>query len=342
MGLSPMVLLRLKYVVSDIDRHGNVRHYFRRRPEPKVRLEGQPGSKAFMAAYQACLDGKRPPAPRKTRTADAGTFAALCNAYLTCGDFKGLDASTQAWQRRALLEICDAHGEKRVAMLHPRHVRKLRDAKRDTPAAANTMLKALKAMFAWAIENDEAERDPTYGVKRVRYVTKGHHSWTLAEVEAYEARHPIGTTARLALALLLYTAGRREDVVRLGPQHLRAGRLQYIQAKNEHRAPVEMDIPVHADLAEAIAAMPVAGQRSFLVTEYGQPFSSNGFGNRFKAWCEAAGLPHCSAHGCRKATAARLAERKATPHQIMAITGHKTLEEVGRYTRAAGRAEPRR
>ncbi|WP_256470148.1 tyrosine-type recombinase/integrase [Bradyrhizobium sp. 157] len=48
-------------------------------------------------------------------------------------------------------------------------------------------------------------------------------------------------------------------------------------------------------------------------------------------------MPHCSAHDLRKAAPARLAERGATAHEIMAITGHQSLEEVERYTRAAQR-----
>src|SRR5262249_25173029 len=99
-----------------------------------------------------------------------------------------------------------------------------------------------------------------------------------------------------------------------------------------------MDIPLHLDLAEAIAATP-SGHLTFLVTEFGKPFTAKGFGNAFKDWCRQANLPHCSAHGLRKATAARLAERGATPHEIMAITGHRTLEEVERYTQAARRAQ---
>jgi len=46
-----MVTLRLRFVVSDRDRHGNVRYYFRRKGEKKVRLPGVPGSKEFMDAY---------------------------------------------------------------------------------------------------------------------------------------------------------------------------------------------------------------------------------------------------------------------------------------------------
>ena len=33
--------------------------------------------------------------------------------------------------------------------------------------------------------------------------------------------------------------------------------------------------------------------------------------------------------------AARLAESQATAHEVMSITGHRTLEEVENYTRAA-------
>jgi integrase/recombinase XerD len=143
--------------------------------------------------------------------------------------------------------------------------------------------------------------------------------------------------ARLAMALMLYTACRREDAVRLGPQHIKNGRLKYRQAKNEHRAnPVDIDIPVHPDLAEILNAEK-SGHMTFLITEYGKPFSANGFGNKFRVWCNQAGLRHCSAHGLRKATATRLAERGATPHEIMSITGHKSLEEVERYTREAQR-----
>jgi hypothetical protein len=40
-------------------------------------------------------------------------------------------------------------------------------------------------------------------------------------------------------------------------------------------------------------------------------------------------------HGLRKAAARRLAEAGATPHQIAAVTGHKTLSEIERYTREA-------
>jgi integrase/recombinase XerD len=108
--------------------------------------------------------------------------------------------------------------------------------------------------------------------------------------------------------------------------------VQFRQAKNEHRNPIDIDIPLHPNLAATIAATP-SRHLTFLVTEFGRPFTPAGFGQWFRDQCDP-NLHHCSAHGLRKATAAALAEAGATTHEIMAVTGHQSLEEVERYTRA--------
>ena len=100
-----------------------------------------------------------------------------------------------------------------------------------------------------------------------------------------------------------------------------------------------MHIPLHRNLRETIDALP-RDNLSFLETAYGRPFTPAGFTNWFREMVKEAKLPDgLSAHGLRKATCRRLAEAGCTPHQIMAISGHKTLSEVTRYTVAAGRKE---
>jgi integrase/recombinase XerD len=79
-------------------------------------------------------------------------------------------------------------------------------------------------------------------------MSSGHHTWTLEEIEQFNRRHPIGTQARLALDILRYTPGRREDAPRLGRQHTRDGRVRFRQAKNEDRNPIDIDIPLHPEL----------------------------------------------------------------------------------------------
>jgi integrase/recombinase XerD len=243
-----------------------------------------------------------------------GSFRALCVKYYPSPEFRGLDTSTRSWRRRALELVCQTKGTLPIDQMESRHVRRLRDELAEKSGAANQRLKAIKALFSWATEAEEAPSNPARDVKLIKYKTKGHHSWTIEEVERFERHFPLGTKARLAMALMLYTAGRREDAVRLGPQHVRDGRIRFTQAKNEDRSPVEMDMPLHPDLAAAIAAGPI-GTETFLVTEYGEPHSANGFGNWFREMCIAAKVPG-RAHCLRKAIAARLAESQATSHEL--------------------------
>ena len=56
--------------------------------------------------------------------------------------------------------------------------------------------------------------NPALGVKRYRSHSDGLHSWTENEIARFQATHPVGSRAALALALLLYTGQRRGDVVR--------------------------------------------------------------------------------------------------------------------------------
>jgi site-specific recombinase XerD len=290
-----------------------------------------------MEEYQAAIATAAEAPLRQADEAKKGSFRYLCIRYYSSAAYRALDGSTRNWQRRALDEIAQGHGAKQVVTMQAWHVRRLRDAKAATPAAANQLLKALRALFSWANEADETTVNPMIGVKKLKYRSSGHHTWTDDEIQKFYDRHPLGSQARLALDLLRYTTGRREDGPRLGRQHMRDGRVRFRQAKNEHRNPIDIDIPLHPALAESIAAAKVSTNMTFLLTEFGKPFTANGFGNKFKDWCRQADLPHCSAHGVRKATSTALADAGATSHEIMAITGHQTLEEVERYTKASNR-----
>ena len=94
-------------------------------------------------------------------------------------------------------------------------------------------------------------------------------------------------------------------------------------------------IPAHTDLLGIIDATP-SGNMAFLVTAFGQPFTAAGFGAWFRKRCNEAGLSKdCSFHGLRKAACRRLAEAGCSANEIAAISGHASLREVERYTKAA-------
>jgi integrase len=212
----------------------------------------------------------------------------------------------------------------------------IRDIKADLPEAANGRIKAIRAVFNWATlpEVGLSQTNPARDVQnRKSNNPDGHHTWTLEEVERFEQRHPIGTKAHLALALLLYTGQRRSDIVLMGKQHEKNGWLCFTQQKNRNSKPVYLEIPIRPELRRVIDASPT-GDIVYLVTEFGKAFTFNGFGNWFRDRCVEAKVPG-RAHGLRKAAATRLADAGASAHEIMAITGHRTMKEVDRYTRAA-------
>ena len=182
----------------------------------------------------------------------------------------------------------------------------------------------------FAVEGGWREDDPTQGVRPIRARTDGFTTWTEDDIAKFEKRWKKGTRERLALALLLYTGQRRGDVIRMGWQHVRDDTIRVTPSKTG----ATLVIPLHPELRSVIAEMP-RDHLTFLTTRYDRPFSAAGFGNAFRDWCDTAGLPERSAHGLRKAAARRLAEAGCSALQIGAITGHATLKEVSRYTRAA-------
>lgn len=327
---------RLKYLVEDTDRHGNVRLYVRKRGKQKIRLKQRLGTHEFLEEYWDAVKGRSTSTDERAKITppDKGTLRWLCAQYYVSADYRGLTDRTRYVRRRILDGLCAKDGDKPYALLEPRHVRKRRDERADKPEAANALIKALRQVFNFAVEYELAQRNPAKDVSYLKSGSEGFHSWTMDEVRKFEKQHPVGGKARLALALLLYTGQRRSDVVRLGPQHVRDGWITITQAKNKSRKPVTLSIPVLPELEDVLDRTPI-GNLAFIVTEFGLPFTPNGFGNWFRKRCDEAGLPHCTAHGLRKAGAAIAAENGATERQLMAIFGWSTMKEAARYTKAA-------
>jgi len=313
-----------------------------------VALPSTPGTPEFQAAYDAAHAINDMGGPM-TQPADArprpGTWRWLCTEYFNSSDFTDLDPSTQRVRRLVLESICREpwiKGSSRlfadapIKAMTAQALMVLRDRKAGLPEAARSRLKAISRVFDWAIEAriPGVERNPAHDVRYPKVKAGGYHSWTLGEVAQYEARHPVGTKARLALALLLFTGQRRSDVVLFGHQHVQHSQLTFTQQKNKGRRPVTLTLPVLPILQQVIDASPT-GPSTFLVTEFGKPFARAGFGNKFRQWCDEAGLPHCTAHGLRKAGAVIAAENRATAHQLKAIFGWTTLKQPELYTRAA-------
>jgi integrase len=334
-----MTPIKLKYIHSFVDRHGKRRNYFRRRGHKQIALPSIQTSPEFLEAYLAALSGKT--APKReigVGRSKAGAVDAVVTSYLASETFGNLALETQRTRRNILNKFRREHPDKQIAALAPKHIKEMLKNK-STPTVARGFLKAVRALMAYCIEEEEIiEDDPTAGIKAPRIESDGFYSWNEDDIAAFEKQHPIGTRARKAFALLIYTLQRRSDIVRLGPQHIRNGGFQLRQQKTG----TLLSIPVHPELKRILEVTPNE-HLTFLTTRAGKPFSPAGFTNWFHKMCEeavkGAGLTKgASAHGLRKAGCRRLAEAGCSEKQIAALSGHLTLAEVQRYTKAADQA----
>jgi integrase len=321
-----MTKLHLKYVQS----FGGY-HYFRRRGSPRIPLPGIVGSAEFMAAYQAAL-ATAPIAIGASKRSKPGSVSAAISEYYGSQAFRSLTGGTPASRRAILEKFRDKHGHLPLASLPKEFVIALIDTM--TPHEAKNWLTTFKHVVQWAVKRKLMRNDPTLGVQVRRPKTDGFHCWSEAEIARFESHWEIGSKPRLALALGLYTAQRRADCVRIGRQMIRDGVLTLRQAKTG----VTLAIPVHPELRHIIDATS-HGHLTLLVTERGKSHGANAFSEMFRKWCDAADLPqHCVFHGLRKAACTRLADAGCTAHEIAAISGHRTLKEVERYTKGADQA----
>jgi integrase len=323
-----------RFVHGFIDRHGKPRFYFRRRGCKQVPLPGLPHSTEFMDAYQAALETASASSTEigASHTAPGTINALVASYYKSDAWLNGLEEDTRKARRRIIEKFREKHGDKRVALLQQKHIIKML-GEIEKASAKRNWLKAIRGLMQAAIPIMRKD-DPTAGIPGIKLPkTRGHHTWTDGEIEQYRVYWPLGTQQRLVFEFALETVSRRGEVVKLGPQHVKNGR---IRIERTHGS-ADVDIPISPELQAACDAMPKA-HLTYIVTAYGRPRSKYGLGNDFARWVTEAGLPaRCRMHGLKKGGMRRLAEHGNTTHELMAISGHRTLTEVQRYTEDADR-----
>ena len=332
-----MTSANLPYVDVRRDRNGRPTYWYFRRHGRLWRLPGQPLSEEFAVEYQRLIAythglvaaAETANAPLDKRTYPPGTFGALVREYLWCARFKQLKPRTKAEYTRVLESLQRLHGDKRVANLRRRHIRKMRDARAETPGAANTILRMLKVVLKFAVEEEWIEASPAAGMQELN--VGEWRAWTDEECKQFEARWAPGTMERRAYALAIYTGQRKSDLVGMARAHRKSGTIRVVQSKTG----AELWIPEHKELTAELRRV---DHMSLLTTTQGKAFDEVYFGAWFADAIDEAQLPEgCVLHGLRKTAARRLAEAGCTPHEIMAVTGHKTLRMVNEYTEAADR-----
>lgn len=343
-----------EHVTAFKSQHGTVRHRFRRKGYPGGYFTAQMGTEAFRTEYHAfmnpCEIAKPEPAPRFK----AGTVDDLVARYFMVPERLGPSDVTQQKIRAVIEDFRDGtgksggrRGERLVAGLTFEAMDKIIAKKRIKTGtgnktkggvhAAQKLRKELIRLFDFALKAGMIDKNPARLSDAVKIQksekTTGFHSWTEEEIAQFRRCHALGTRERLGMELILWTDQRRSDVVKMGKAQIVDGRIPVEQEKTG----ATLWLAVSSQLLEAIVAMRPQDTSPFcfLITKRGGPFTKESFGNFFKKACVKAGLPHCSAHGLRKATLRRMAELEMSNNLMKSVSGQSRDETLAIYTKAA-------
>lgn len=340
-------------LIQETSRHGKPRYMFHRRPDGRrITIKGAPGQTEFERRYQALLAGADAVEERKAdkimriRTGiDPQTLEELFHAYVAQLDIEQsrgkIAASTRRHYCRLLQQLVDRYGSAVLTSIEERDLMVMLDKHGPTANTFNNFLRAVKSLFDYAKTYHGLSPNPAQGLKKITIETDGFPEWEDSDIERFVATHPLGTKAYLAMMLLMHAAPRRSDLVKLGPSNIieRDGKkmICFKPQKTARSSNIEVILPLHPELEEAIRNTPI-GTETFLVTEFGKPFTSNGFGNKMAVWRDAAGVKkRVACHGMRKTVGINLAENHASPYEIMATLGHSSPKVTDVYTKAANR-----
>lgn len=295
------------------------------------------------------------PAPPRYET---GTLADLLHAYELSSDYRELSRATKQTRQIYLRKLTKWH-DTPATEIERDMLLELADGinVKSGPGAANAFLTATSTVYSWGIERGKFKgAHPLFKAKRF----KEKHLPTFKREQYDIAEQKLPEPLRRVLVLGGWTGQRRGDLIRLTWANYEGGRLKFTQQKHKHNEePVEMDLRVPPQLqaeldawkAEAMAAdeeakvvsltdrRDIAG-RTILTDFRGLPWRPAGLSQQMKLHLEKIGLRKkgergMNIHGLRKLVAVTLAERGASPHEIMGVTGHRTMDMVQLYTKEA-------
>jgi integrase len=327
-----MATMRLRYVHSFVDKTGRVRFYFRHRGE-RWPLPGEPGSVEFSARYDELRRQHLEPAQGRGNVVfGPNTMGAVIEKYLASEDFKSKAHHTRRQYRRLLDRIKERCGRALITDLREDHVREIRSKFLPHTFTADEAVMLLSTLWSFAKEHLAMRlgSNPTRDVPRLHKRTWEHKPWPDAVIQEFDARARPRRNARLALLLLLYTGQRAGDVAAMKWERYDGKGIEVRQEKTDEL----LWIPCHSKLRDALDR---AERKSefILTTQLGSGYSDGAFCNMIAEATAQIGRKEYTAHGLRKNAAKALAEAGCTIHQIMAITGHKSLSLAMHYSKGA-------
>jgi len=253
------------------------------------------------------------------------TLDGLIRQYEKSPEFRSKAANTQSSYIRYLGTASrlmrDKHGNSvPMKSVERRDIIAVRDALADTPGAASQTVRALSALFAWAVDNEKAKANPAEKIKKFKAAP--HEPWPESLIEDALADPQVGD----AVALLYFTGQRINEVVKMSWADIR-GDLMRVAVQKTQR---QIDVAILPELADRLAAM-ARPTLTILANANGQPWTQSGLRQKLQEWAKARGhkvVPH----GLRKNAVISLLEAGCTAAEVSGITD-QSLQMIEHYAK---------
>jgi integrase len=269
----------------------------------------------------------RAKAARTNRTNKQGilTLDGLIRQYERSPEFRGLSASTQKsytlYLGRANSLIRTKKGDSPPAKLIERKdVLALRDALADTPGAANQSVRAVGALFAWAMDNEKAKSNPAEKVKK--FPAQPHEPWPEELLEEAIADPQVG----MPVALLYFTGQRINEVVKMSWRDIGDGFMRvYVQKTDRH-----IEVALLPELWGMLQRQP-KDSVAILTNANGKPWTTSGLRYKLQTWAKERGQKVVP-HGLRKNAVISLLQAGCTTAEVSGITD-QSIQMVEHYAK---------
>ena len=251
----------------------------------------------------------------------------LVDLYERSPEFAQLADSTQRTYSIYLRLLVEQLAKAPANELTRQDVLLLRDTLGTRMGAANGLVRAIRALYAWGRYREHVAIDPCQGIEL--FPSKDYEPWPEELLDAALASDD--RAIRFPVALLYYVAQRVGDTCELRWSDVRAGFIHVTQDKTGK----PMEIKIHQVLADELASAPRHGM-TILADAAGLPTDPGRLRYRLKKWASDRGYKIVP-HGLRKNSVNAFLEAGCSTAETAAVTG-QSLQMVEHYAkRRSGR-----
>lgn len=288
---------------------------------------------AYREAAAAAGLSVEPHAPRH------GSVGAAIEGFQKSPEWRAMRPKVRKEWDRHLKHLNVYWGSLSLSGIDPVHVVALRDARSQTPADANNLLRAMSSLMSWATLRGLRSNNPCVGVPKLK-IGEGYDPWLWNDIVHFRqhARRDLEEAAVLAL----YTGQRQSDVLSMSWRDYSDGGIFVKQSKTRKK----LIIPIHRDLRAVLER--IQGRTGSSIAELqlsNAPMLRNSrdepWKTGFKAsWRAERNRPVMRVlrdrklvfHGLRESAVVFLLEAGATTAEVQAITG-QSMQMVEHYAK---------